>query len=100
MSRRPGIGRDWYEKFQTDVFPSDEVPVPGSGVYKKVPRYYETILKSEDELQYEEIKELRRAWREAHGDEYTPERNMAKYRCHKAKEKFRKEIRFVNGREV
>ncbi len=26
MSRRPGIGRDWYEKYKTDVFPSDEIP--------------------------------------------------------------------------
>ena len=40
MSRRPGIGKFWYEKFKGDVFPSDECPVPGVGVLKKVPRYY------------------------------------------------------------
>ena len=29
MSRRPGIGSGWFEKFGTDVFPSDEVVVNG-----------------------------------------------------------------------
>ena len=84
MSRRPGIGRDWYEKYKDDVFPSDEVPVPGSGVFKKVPRYYEEIFKCEDPLSLEEIKEVRQKFREEHGDEYTPERLMAKYKVKKA----------------
>lgn len=78
------IGRDWYEKFKDDVFPSDEVPVPGSGVYKSVPRYYETILESEDPDSYEEIKRLRKHWYFAHGEEYTPERLMQKYNVKRA----------------
>jgi hypothetical protein len=84
MSRRPGIGRDWYEKYKDDLFPSDEVPVPGSGVFKKVPRYYEEIFKSEDPLSLEEIKAIRQEFRQAHGDEYTPERLMDKYKVKKA----------------
>ncbi len=84
MSRRPGIGRKWYEEFKNDVFPSDEVPVPGSGVYKNVPRYYETILKSEDQDSFEEIKRLRKQFYFAHGEEYTPERLMSKYKVKKA----------------
>jgi hypothetical protein len=84
MSRRPGIGKDWYEKYKTDVFPSDDVPVPGVGVLPKVPRYYEEILRSEDEHAHEEIKKVREAFRKAHGDEYTPERLMAKYKVKKA----------------
>jgi hypothetical protein len=83
MSRRPGIGKEWYEKYKTDVFPSDEVPVPGSGVYKKVPRYYETILASEDADAHAEIKRLRKVFRDTYGDEYKPERLMAKYRIKK-----------------
>ena len=90
MSRRPGIGKDWYEKYKSDLFPSDEVPVPGSGVFKKVPRYYETILQSEDADTHEEIKRVRRAFREAHADEYTPERLMAKYKVQKAKKEMLK----------
>ena len=84
MSRKPGIGKDWYEKYKDDVFPSDEVPVPGSGVFKSVPRYYEEILKSEDVDSYEEIKRIRKAFYFAHGDEYTPERLMDKYKVKKA----------------
>ncbi len=85
-----GIGASWYEKFKTDVFPSDEIPVPGSGVYKKVPRYYETILANQDADTYAEIKKLRKQFRAAHGAEYTPERLMDKYKVQKAKTNFLK----------
>ena len=83
MSRRPGIGKDWYEEFKSDVFPSDDFPVPGKGVYKKAPRYYETILASEDPGMHEEVKKVRKQFRAAHGHEYTPERLKAKYICKK-----------------
>ena len=84
MSRRPGIGKEWYEKYKSDLFPSDEVPVPGHGVFPKVPRYYEEILKGEDPESHEEIKKVRRLFKEAHGDEYTPARLEAKYKVKKA----------------
>ena len=80
MSRRPGIGRDWYEKFKGDLFPSDDVPVPGSGVFKGMPRYYETLFGEEDPLTLEEIKEVRKKFREEHADEFTPEALYSKYR--------------------
>ncbi len=84
MSRRPGIGKDWYEKFKNDLYPSDEVPVPGYGVYNKVPRYYDEILEAEDPDTYEEIKRLRKQFYFAHGEDYTPERLMQKYKVKKA----------------
>lgn len=84
MSRKPGIARAWFEEFKSDVFPSDEVPVPGKGVLKKVPRYYEEIFKSEDALSLEEIKAVRKKFKEAHEDEYSPERLMSKYKVKKA----------------
>jgi hypothetical protein len=84
MSLKPGIGAEWYERFKTDIFPSDEVPVPGSGVFKKVPRYYESLLEREDEGLLEEVKALRQAFRAAHEDEYSPERLMQKYKVKKA----------------
>lgn len=85
-----GIGAGWYEKYKTDVFPSDEVPVPGSGVYKKVPRYYDALLESEDPVALEEIKERRLKFKEEHGDEYSPGRLMAKYKVKKAQYKMLK----------
>lgn len=39
MSRRPGIARDWYEKYKnSDVFPRDFIVL--NGVKQKVPKYY------------------------------------------------------------
>lgn len=84
MSRRPGIGKAWYEKYKTDLFPSDEVPIPGRGVFKKVPRYYEDLYSAEDEEAFEIIKEVRKAHYEANQGEYTPERLMTKYKVKKA----------------
>ncbi len=84
MSRRPGIGKAWFDEYKDDLFPSDEVPVPGSGVFKGMPRYYEELFKKEDPIGLEEIKEIRKAFMEAHGGDFTPERLMAKYRVKKA----------------
>ncbi len=85
--RKPGqgIGGKWYENYKDDVFPSDEIPVPGSGVFPKVPRYYEEILKSENPQQLEEIKNARKVFFREHAGEYTPERLMAKYKVQQAK---------------
>lgn len=85
MSRRPGIGRDWYEQYKSDLFPSDEVPIPGSGVFKGMPRYYEALFEREDPLCLQEIKELRQVFRRENAGEYTPERLMDKYKCMKAR---------------
>ena len=80
-----GIAAEWFDKYVSDVFPRDEVPVPGSGVFKKVPRYYEELFKIEDPLTLEEIKKVRQEFKLAHADEYTPERLMAKYKVAKAR---------------
>jgi len=40
MSRRPGIGREWLDKWLTDVYPSDEIILNGHPV--KPPRYYDS----------------------------------------------------------
>ena len=84
MSRRPGIGKDWFDKYVSDVFPSDEVPVPGSSIFKKVPRYYDEQYARLDAEGLEEVKRLRLMFKEAHGADYTPERLMDKYKVKKA----------------
>ena len=55
MSRKPGIGYEWFKEFKNDVFPHDYCVVRGHEV--KPPRYYETLL-SEEELA--EVKEKRK----------------------------------------
>lgn len=84
MSRRPGIGKEWFDRFASDCFPSDEVPVPGCGVLKKVPRYYEKLFEIADPLTLEEVKKVRETFRREHSAEYTPARLMAKYKVKKA----------------
>ena len=94
MSRRPGIGRYWFEANRYDVFPHDSVPVAGSGVIQKVPRYYDELFADSNPRNMEEIKALRQKFREEHGHEYTPDRLMAKYRVKKRKiEMLRRTVR-------
>lgn len=46
MSRRPGIGKGWYDKFKGDVFPLDRLVVNGKET--RPPRYYQDLLAKED----------------------------------------------------
>lgn len=46
MSRRPGLGAEWYARFHGEVFPSDGVLV--SGKLAKPPRYYMDRFRESD----------------------------------------------------
>jgi len=85
MSLKPGIGEKFYEKYKDDFFPSDESPVPGKGIIKKVPRYYETILKHDSPHVHAMVKKIRQKFIATHREDFTPERLRAKYECHKAR---------------
>lgn len=82
-----GIGNKWYRTYKDEIFPADEIPVPGHGVLNKVPRYYEDILKKEDPATHEAVKAVRQTFRHENFDEYTPERLMDKYKVKKAQVK-------------
>ena len=60
MSRKPGIGKTWFEKYQSDVYPHDYCEING----KKIPppRYYDDLLKGDPEKPsqaYLDLKEKR-----------------------------------------
>ncbi|WNK15051.1 MAG: replication initiator protein [Microvirus sp.] len=57
MSRRPGIGRNWFDRYSTDVYPSDNVIVNNHAT--RPPRYYDERLKVDDPQAYEFLR-LRR----------------------------------------
>lgn len=57
MSRRPGIGKNWYEKFNKDVFPSDEIVIRGKKM--KPPRYYTNLFELDRPETYKQIKAQR-----------------------------------------
>ncbi len=42
MSRRPGIGKEWYDKFKEEVLANDSVIINGREV--KPPRFYDALL--------------------------------------------------------
>ena len=59
--------------------------MPGYGVIKGMPRYYDELFKIEEPLKMEEIKKVREEFYEAHKEDYTPQRLMDKYIVRKAK---------------
>lgn len=58
MSRRPGIGSKWYDKFKSDVFPSDYMIV--NGVKCKPPKFFDYLLDKENSKMFDAIKYERR----------------------------------------
>lgn len=69
MSRRPGIGSEWYDRYSCDAFPSDFLVVDGSK--RPVPRYYTNKLEEEAK---KAIKDKRKARAEENSANSTPER--------------------------
>lgn len=47
MSRRPGIGKEWFEKYKTEIYPEDVLVV--GGVKMKAPTYYDYLREKEDD---------------------------------------------------
>lgn len=54
MSRNPGIGAGWIDKYRDEVFPFDAVRLSGSNV--KPPRYYDNRVAAVDPLLIEGVK--------------------------------------------
>lgn len=61
MSRRPGIGSSWFEKYSTDVYPYDEVIIHGNNGTRRMhpPRYYDKLYEQMPGNSLDAIKEKR-----------------------------------------
>lgn len=59
MSRRPGIGREWFLKFKNDVFPSDRVVIR-SDLIVKPSKYYDKLYDILDHDAFEVVKTKRK----------------------------------------
>ncbi len=57
-SRRPGIGKWWYEKYKDDVYPSDNIIIKGKKV--KPPKFYDNLFEKEHPTDYAIIKHERK----------------------------------------
>lgn len=49
-----GLGKGWYDRFKSDVYPLDRVVVRGSDT--RPPRFYDSLLSREDRSSYELLK--------------------------------------------
>jgi len=83
MSRRPGIGSGWYDKFHKDAFPSDCLIADGKKF--PVPRYYLEKLKKADENKAKSVTTKRKKARKDDAVNNTPDRLAVREICVKAR---------------
>lgn len=74
MSLRPGIGAEWFKRYSTDVFPTDQVIINGHATTP--PRYYEKLHARTHELELELVKQKRLS--KINRQDNTPRRLAAK----------------------
>lgn len=67
-----GIGSRWFEKFETDVFPSDEVIMRGRSM--RPPKYYDGLYEHKNPSELKIIKRQRKKLAAQHPEDQTPER--------------------------
>lgn len=82
MSRNPGIGAKWIDKFQCEVYPADGVVVRGAIV--KPPRYYDLRTASSHPVEVECARFRRHAKRQRENE--SPERLAVMETCAVARE--------------
>jgi len=68
MSRRPGLGRSWYEKYRDDLYPDGYAVI--NGFKCRIPKYYDALYDIENPVGFSELQERR----QKHSRLETPER--------------------------
>jgi hypothetical protein len=87
MSRRPGLGREWLEKFKGDT---DKDFITLRGKKMKLPKYYDSVIEMEDEIAYQYRKGKRRRQAKENEADNTYERLSVKEHVKKAQIAFLK----------
>lgn len=60
MSRMPGLGHDWYNKYKSQIYPNDFIVIR-DGITCKPPQYYDSLLEKDNPELYEQVKAARQA---------------------------------------
>ncbi|AXL15266.1 replication initiator protein [Microviridae sp.] len=82
MSRRPGIGKAWYDKFKDDLFPHDKCIINGKET--TIPKFYYNLLELDDSKLNFLLKAVRK--KQAMGaDDATLRRLLVKEQCLEAR---------------
>lgn len=84
MSRRPGIAKEWWLKFNQDVH-TDDVVITHKGAKLRPPRYYDKLLALMDPVALEVIKMKREARAKELAGDNTPARLAVKETVTKAR---------------
>jgi hypothetical protein len=81
MSRRPGIGRTWFEEFHSNVYPADHCVVRNgnSTIIGRPPKYYDYLFDLQDSATFERIKLKRLKFAKLSQDN-TPDRLIVRER--------------------
>lgn len=74
MSRRPGIGEPWLQKYKSDVYPSDFVIIDGKR--RPIPDYYTRKL---TEVEQEKLKQNRKRNARKHAENNTDSRLLTRH---------------------
>jgi hypothetical protein len=72
MSRNPGVGKGWLDKYLADVYPSDKVVINGKEM--KPPRYYDSHYEIQYPSDFQKLKERRRSDIKKFSSNNTPDR--------------------------
>ena len=83
MSLKPAIGRDWFDTYQNDCYPSDYIT--NQGKKYRVPKYYDNVTKKRNPEKMEAIKEERVARANKRLSDTTPRRLAAREQVQLAK---------------
>lgn len=83
MSRRPGIGTDWYDEFKSDLYPHGYAVIRG-GIKSNIPRFYNNKFELSNPTEMKEIKERRKDAMAEKWREFKPERLRVRERVKKA----------------
>lgn len=78
MSRMPGIGKPWLDKYGKDAYPEGRIIIRGRKVH--TPRYYDQQFKKHDPLGYEALEYSRQIDALAHAHDQRTERLQARER--------------------
>ncbi len=77
MSKKPGLGAGWFEKYKADAFPSDFLVVDGKRV--PVPRFYLNRLAEDDAFQALRVQAKRKRNGLKHADNNTDRRLLTRH---------------------
>lgn len=72
MSRRPGIGAEWFRKFKSDAYPSDSVHIRGKAM--RPPTFYDKLYELDDPEGMKHIRAKRQERLRDRKEDFTEER--------------------------